>query len=324
MSDKSDHLIERAAALLGTANPPAGPDQAGVVHDRITPLRARPLAPPGPVPPPQAPPIPALPSASPAGPPAAREAAAPAARPTIPLDVLERAGLVVARTKRTRISEEYRIVIGRVLRTMHEGPGGKAPRNLLMVTSAKPGEGKSFTALNLAGSIAHNAAESVLLVDVDPKANPLTDRFGLGERPGFLDLVANPAMRPEDVVVQTGVPNLAFIPVGARLRNSATAPDDGASVQPVAPTIAMLARRFPKSLIVLDAPPCLSASDPHTIAGLVGQIVMVVEAERTQRDEVEAALDLLRACPTITMLLNKVRMTNSATFGAYDYYGANS
>ena len=49
---------------------------------------------------------------------------------------------------------------------------------------------------------------------------------------------------------------------------------------------------------------------------------MVIEAERTQRSEVEAALDLVRVCPTITMLLNKVRLTTSHTFGAYDYYGS--
>ena len=49
---------------------------------------------------------------------------------------------------------------------------------------------------------------------------------------------------------------------------------------------------------------------------------MVVEAERTQKAEVEAAIDLVRVCPNITLLLNKVRMTTSHTFGAYDYFGA--
>ena len=60
------------------------------------------------------------------------------------------------------------------------------------------------------------------------------------------------------------------------------------------------------------------------MAPLVGQIVMVVEAERTQRSEVLAALDLIKACPTITLMLNKIRVTTSYTFGAYHYFGSYS
>jgi receptor protein-tyrosine kinase len=50
----------------------------------------------------------------------------------------------------------------------------------------------------------------------------------------------------------------------------------------------------------------------------------VVEAERTQRSEVLAALDLIKACPTITLMLNKIRVTTSYTFGAYHYFGSYS
>ena len=75
--------------------------------------------------------------------------------------------MVVARTARTRISEEYRIVIGRVLRALRDEDDGVASRNVVMVTSARPGEGKSFTALNLAGSIAQHSTDKVLLVDLN-------------------------------------------------------------------------------------------------------------------------------------------------------------
>ena len=240
----------------------------------------------------------------------------------VELDMLERSGMAVARRTRTRISEEYRIATGRILRTLHESPGSEGARNVLMVTSARPGEGKSFTALNLAGSIAQNGTDPVLLVDVDPKVKPLSDKLGLGDASGFLDLVADPSLRPEDLIRSSAVPNLRILPVGNRDSGSAQASDGVASVHPVVPAILRLARRFPKHLIVLDAPPCLSTSDPHTMAPHVGQIVMVVEAARTQRAEVEAALDLVRVCPSITMLLNKVRLTTSHTFGAYDYFGS--
>ena len=244
------------------------------------------------------------------------------APPVLQLDALERAGMVVARTTRTRISEEYRIAIGRILRTLHEATDVQGARNVLMVTSARPGEGKSFTALNLAGSIAQNGTEAVLLVDVDPKVKPLSDQLGLGEAQGFLDLVADPSLRPEDLLHVTAISNLAIMPVGTRLGGAAQTAGGTASMRPIIPTVTRLARRFPKHLIMLDAPPCLSTSDPHTLAPHVGQIVLVVEAERTQRTEVEAAVDLVRVCPTITMLLNKVRMTTSHTFGAYDYFGS--
>lgn len=242
--------------------------------------------------------------------------------PVIQLDALERAGMVVARTTRTRISEEYRIAIGRILRTLQETPDPQGARNVLMVTSARPGEGKSFTSLNLAGSIAQNGTDAVLLVDVDPKVRPLSDQLGLGDAQGFLDLVSDPSLRPEDLLHVTAISNLAIMPVGTRLGGAGQTAGGTASMRPIVPTITRLARRFPKHLIMLDAPPCLSTSDPHTLAPHVGQIVLVVEAGRTQRNEIEAAVDLVRVCPSITMLLNKVRMTTSHTFGAYDYFGS--
>ena len=238
--------------------------------------------------------------------------------PTITLGVMESAGMVVARAARTRISEEYRIVIGRVVRALRDDPDGAGSHNVVMVTSARPGEGKSFTALNLAGSIAQHSTEKVLLVDLDAKMRPISALLGVGDRLGFHDLVVDQTLRPEDVILNTAIENLTFMPVGSRSGELT----DTTSVRPITPAITRLARRFPKHLIMLDAPPCLSTSDPHTIAPYVGQVVMVVEAERTQRSEVEAALDLVRVCPTITMLLNKVKLTTSHTFGAYDYYGS--
>ena len=84
--------------------------------------------------------------------------------------------------------------------------------------------------------------------------------------------------------------------------------------------IQRLGRRYSDRLLILDAAPCLSTSDPAALAPVVGQILFVVEAERTQRDEVEAALDLIQACPLIMMLLNKVQATSRYTFGTYSNY----
>ncbi len=353
MASQPDHLIERAAALLAgktarpravPAEPPAESPAAAKQTASLPPtpllpslastVRALPPPPaaetaPGPLPEAWPPPLstppaplPAPPAASrpvpPRPPPANMRAEAGSLLPSIALVALEGAGMVVARAARTRISEEYRIVIGRVLRALRDEVSGTALSNLLMVTSARPGEGKSFSALNLAGSIAQHSTEKVLLVDLDAKLRPISALLGVGDRLGFHDMVADQTLRPEDVILNTAISSMTFLPVGSRSGELT----DSTSVRPITPVITRLARRFPKHLIMLDAPPCLSTSDPHTIAPHVGQVVMVIEAERTQRSEVEAALDLVRVCPTITMLLNKVRLTTSHTFGAYDYYGS--
>lgn len=349
MTDKSDHLIERAAALLRSANagqvveqPAPGTKAANARGPGATtdPTSAGlPRGEPGEqakfVPPPR--PVPNL--SLPGG---GVRSRAPALRGTSVADLrssskiaavelarLERAGLMVARTGRTRTAEEYRIVMGRVLRALHEDfegeplPPSPGSANVLLVTSARPGEGKSFTALNLGGSIAQNAGESVLLVDVDAKNNSLTDQLGLTERPGFLDMTVDPSLAAEELIVPTDLANLSILPLGQRSRDNGDALVDPAlESRRLTPPITRLAERFPRSLIILDAPPCLSTSDPHTLAPVVGQVLMVVEAERTQRSEIEAAIDLVRVCPNITTLLNKVRMNTNHTFGSYDYFGS--
>jgi protein-tyrosine kinase len=312
-----------AAALADELDPPPLPDGMSGVIPLPQALQPAVLQPATPQPATTQPATPQPATSRPATPqPATVQPATPQpGQPPISLDVLQAAGMVVARSARTRISEEYRIVLGRVLRALREEQAGgashAAPSNLVMVTSARPGEGKSFTSLNLAGSIAQHTAEKVLLVDLDAKLRPVTVLLGAQDGPGFYDLVANPALRPESVVRATAIANLQFLSVGRR-PSEATGTLD---VQPITTTIMRIAKLYPKHVIVLDAPPCLSTSDPATVAPFVGQVVMVIEAERTQRSEVEAALELVRVCPTITMLLNKVRLTTSHTFGAYDYYG---
>ncbi|ODU53865.1 MAG: hypothetical protein ABS99_10410 [Acetobacteraceae bacterium SCN 69-10] len=250
------------------------------------------------------------------------EALAPLA--PLELEALERAGLVVGRKLRTRISEEFRVTVGTIMRSLKTSyTPGRGAGNLLMVTSSRPGEGKSFTALNLAGSIAQHTQREVLLVDMDAKQHSLSDQLGLGDRDGLIDLAANSAMRIEDTVVRTAIPTLSFLPVGTR-RGEMADTGEATVARPMTSLIERLGRRFPNHLVILDAPPCLSTSDPSTIASFVGQIVLVVEAERTQKSEVLASLDLIKACQTVTLMLNKIRVTTSYTFGAYHYFGTYS
>ena len=319
MSDRTGHLVERAAALLrsGAGLAPATGDDlalaAGAADCMPPPPESPPLGPPG-----------------------------------LDMETLKQAGLALAGPARTRILEEYRIAVGRILHILRSArshpetgksgagkseagkseagksqagesePGNPAPGNLVMVTSAKPGEGKTFTALNLAASIARNGLGEVLLVDMDVRPTSLSARLGLTDRPGLYDLVATRALCIEDMRVGTAIGGLSCLPAGSR---GATITEPGGG-RPVSAALERLRRRFADHVIILDCAPCLSSSDPSTLAALADQIIMVVEAERTQRSELEASLELICTCPNITLLLNKVRLTTNHTFGAYHYYGA--
>jgi receptor protein-tyrosine kinase len=317
-TDRATHLVERAAALLRRGAGLAAETDAELAVAASPPPVIAAAPPPDRV---EAPPPPARPWPA-AEPPGLRAMAPPPPHepPRLDLETMKLGGLVLAGRERTRISEEYRITVGRILRALRATKSGAEPSNLLMVTSAKPGEGKSFTAMNVAASIAQNGLGEVLLVDMDAKPKSLSALMGLSDAPGMFNLVANPALRIEDVMVRTAIGGLSYLPIGSR---DVIASEPGVT-RPVSAAIERLSRRFAHHFIILDCAPCLSTSDPSTLAALVDQIVMVVEAERTQRSELDASLELIKSCPNITLVLNKVRLTTSHTFGAYYYYGARS
>jgi protein-tyrosine kinase len=237
-------------------------------------------------------------------------------RPIVDMAALERGGLFDWTHGRTRISEEFRLAQRQLLRAAFAPTAEAGLSNLLMVTSARPGEGKSFTALNLACSIAMQGDHHVLLIDSDSKRDSVCQALGLADAPGLLDLAAKPNLDPGDVLLRTAIEHLTILPVGQERSRSS----ELFASRDMTHLIQSLGRRYSDRLLILDAPPCLSTSDPASLAPVVGQILFVVEAERTQRDEVEASLDLIQACPLIMLLLNKVQVSTRYTFGAYSNY----
>jgi protein-tyrosine kinase len=156
----------------------------------------------------------------------------------------------------------------------------------------------------------------VLLVDADSKRDSVCYSLGLAQSRGLLDLASNPKLDPGPLIVRTPIDKLTILPVGRERERSA----ELFSTKEMTRLIQSLGRRYADRLLILDAPPCLSTSDPALLAQVVGQILFVVEADRTQRDEVEASLDLIQACPTITLVLNKQQISSRYTFGAYSSY----
>jgi len=237
-------------------------------------------------------------------------------RRVIDLATLERAGLFDWTRGRSRISEEFRLAQRQLLRAAFAPTADAGISNLLMVTSARPGEGKSFTALNLACSVALQGDHSVLLIDSDAKRDSLCQALGLADAPGILDLASDPSLDASDLILATEIEHLSILPVGQERGRSS----ELFASREMTHLVQRLGRRYSDRLVILDAAPCLSTSDPAALAPIIGQILFVVEAERTQRDEVEAALDLIQACPLIMLLLNKVQMSTRYTFGAYSNY----
>jgi protein-tyrosine kinase len=240
-----------------------------------------------------------------------------AGQPFVDMTSLFRAGMIDWNRVRSRVSEEFRLVQRQIVRTAFTSAGAEPGfSNLLMITSSIPGEGKSFTALNLAACIARQRDHHVLLIDIDSKRDSFCMALGLGDAPGLLDLAANPELDATQVMARTAIENLSVLPIGIERD---LGPELFASKQ-MTKLIQAIGRRYADRLIVLDAPPTLSTSDPAALAPIVGQVLFVVEAERTQREEVVSSLDLLQACPTITLLLNKVQVQTRYTFGAYSTY----
>ena len=195
-------------------------------------------------------------------------------------------------------------------------PGGHP--NLLMVTSARPGEGKSFTALNLAASVALQGDHPVLLVDADAKERSLSATVGLREALGLLDLAAETGLDAARLEHPTALDGLSILPIGRARAHDA----DLLASRSVAQLLHGLARRQAGRLVILDVPPCLASSDPGALAPAVGQTIFVVEAEGTQRGEVEAALDLIQDCPAIALVLNRMWPGGGHAFGGYAPYAA--
>lgn len=296
------HLVERAVEAFG----------ATFALDRSSP--SRPPSPPAA----QATPPRPLPSR------AAREAAgAPApAAPGVDLDTLKRAGLAVAiaGVSRSRLSEEFNILQQQVVRTVRATPNAEGRfGHAVLVTSARPNEGKTFSSLNLSASMAAGGTSRVLLVDADGKrSGSISELLKLTDAPGLRSLAEGGAAPIASLLVPTAQERLAVLPYGAVAAGDPEMPAGSM----VAVAIQRLAAALPDHVIIVDSPPCLSTSDPHSLAAVAGMVLMVVEAERTQRNEVEAALDMVDACPNLRLMLNRTRLTENDTFGAYGYgYG---
>jgi exopolysaccharide/PEP-CTERM locus tyrosine autokinase len=190
----------------------------------------------------------------------------------------------------------------------------RAPRGyLIMIASAMAGEGKSFTALNLALSLALEKDLRVLLVDGDVAKPQLTHVLGLAEAPGLLDALRQPDLDIESLIRPTDVPSLSFLPAGPGAEE-ATELLSSARMQR---TAALLGEQTER-IVVLDSPPLLETTESPVLAQMAGQIVVVVRAESTPQPVLLDALKTLEGHPAVSLVLNQ---SLRAAVSAYYYYG---
>ncbi len=189
------------------------------------------------------------------------------------------------------------------------------PRTIL-VTSAQPQEGKSFSAVNLAVALAEGG-ETVLLIDADFRRSACHRAFGIeSPRVGLSSLLYRGL--PHDVaLVTTGIANLTFLPAGPK------PPDPAAllSSERARTLLGTLRQRFP--WIIIDSPPVLAVSDASVLASLVDGVLLVVRAHATPVEAVQIARDRLEALGAriLGVVLNDVRLSRNRYFYAnYGYY----
>jgi protein-tyrosine kinase len=225
-------------------------------------------------------------------------------------------GIAIPSAARSRTVEEFRLVKRNLLAAWSQSDAlaDRRANRRIMVTSARPGEGKTFSALNLALAFASERDVKALLVDVDTQHPGLPKILGIPEEGGLVDVLAG-NLALADVLIQTNIPNLTILLAG---RGGPQVPELLSSRQ-MSALLDELTQRFDDRFIIIDTPPCMASSDAAALAPLVGQIVFVVEAGNTQQGEIEAALATLSACPRISLLLNKSDTMSSEHFGSYGY-----
>ena len=236
----------------------------------------------------------------------------------IDLDALAAAGIVSPNAPRSRIADQFRVIKRPLIsNAMSKGAARVLNGNLIMVSSALPGEGKTFTAINLAMSMATEMDYTVMLVDADVARPSVMSVLGLPEGPGLLDLVQDERRDLSSMLLKTNINKLTLLPSGT-LHARAT---ELLASDAMARLLADMATRYADRIIIFDSPPLLPTTEARVLATHMGQVVMVVQAESTLRSDVEQALATIEACPVKLMLLNKASASAREIYGYGYAYG---
>ncbi|WP_395333731.1 capsular biosynthesis protein [Novosphingobium sp. BL-8H] len=228
-------------------------------------------------------------------------------------------GLIVPEGAVTALLEEFRIVKRHLLvqaaELRRQNAGAAAQR--VLISSPHPGEGKTYCALNLALAIAAEKESEVLLVDADFAKPSILSTLGLPGGHGLMDALMDESIDVADCVLGTDVPGLWVLPAGDTTVNDS----EYLGTSRAAQVLARLTEGAPRRIVIFDSPPALAASPAAELAKHVGQVVVIVRADRTGQGALEDAVSLLDGCPNVQLLLNAAQFSPSGRrFGAYYGY----
>lgn len=189
----------------------------------------------------------------------------------------------------------------RTLRARLEALAAERPMRTIAVTSAMPGEGKTTAALNLALVTSMSVGRRVLLVDCDLRRPKIHVALGLRPETGLAEVLTDQTTLDRAVIKVDGT-NLAVLPV----RSTPSNPSELLGSDRMRALVEELARSYDQ--IIFDTPPTLGMPDAKVMCELVDGIVFVVRAEKTPRDDLAAALDVLDRRRILGVVLNGVEV----------------
>jgi len=202
------------------------------------------------------------------------------------------------------IAEQFRRIKRPLLMNAQGGKTfGDGHSNLVLVTSSVAGEGKTFNSINLAISMAMELDRTVLLIDADVRRPGCSELLGLKGLRGLTDILTDDGLSIADVLVKTDVEKFNILPVGTRKTYTTELLASGNMKE----LVEEVSRRYSDRMIILDSPPLLETSEAGVLTHLVGQVVVVVEAESTTKAQLKEALSNIDEGKYVGMVLNKAK-----------------
>lgn len=238
----------------------------------------------------------------------------------INLKLIEESGFVGIESARNLINEEYREIKRKLLQNAF-GPLAStiSSSNIIMVSSARPAEGKTFTAVNLALSIAAEQDKTVLLVDADVLKPNVLKTLDLPESNGLMEYLLGKVDDLSDVIHHTNIPKLRIIPAGQSHHLST----ELLASTVMKETVEEFSTRYPDRVVIIDTPPLIGINESAILANLAGQAVIVVEEGRSKLNDVQSAVERLNPDMAIGFVVNKsTQFSEKGGYYGYHYYGS--
>ncbi|MBU1310931.1 MAG: XrtA-associated tyrosine autokinase [Gammaproteobacteria bacterium] len=236
----------------------------------------------------------------------------------INLQSLSDRNFVSMAAERRLIYEEYRLIKRKLINNAFGGLSSTLKHsNLILITSSRPGEGKTFTSVNLALSIALEQDKTVLLVDADVLRPNVSRTLDVSTPLGLTDYLSSSDVEAADIIYSTNVERLKLITAGKphHLSTELLASDKMVEL------VNEFASRYPDRIVIFDAPPLLGVNETAVLAGMCGQAVVVLEENKTKLNELDRALSLLPKELAVGFVINKAYYSRDKGYGyGYGYY----